>query len=167
VDPGERRDDSESSESGEAEATNATNVNSEKKKDDSEKKKDKSDKKEKDSEKKEDDSEKKEDDSDKDEETVPVEFSIVLCDSSGMEYRARLADYQYLQPAIKPDVFKSRLFWEDAGSEVILQYVSLPLKNIKNSEGEALSAGAIRSICFVFDAEKKGAVIIDQLGFSR
>jgi hypothetical protein len=109
----------------------------------------------------------KADDSDESEEPVPVDFSIVFTDSSGTEYRVRLTDFQYLQPAIKPQVFKSKLFWEDPESEVILQYVSLPLENIRNSEGFAVSAGAIRSICFVFDAEKKGTVVMDQLGFSR
>jgi hypothetical protein len=50
---------------------------------------------------------------------------------------------------------------------VTLQYVYLPLKNIKSSSGRAISAEAIRSISFVFDAEKEGALLLDQLGFSR
>jgi len=29
------------------------------------------------------------------------------------------------------------------------------------------AAGAIRSIGFIFDAEKKGTVLLDQIGFSR
>jgi dienelactone hydrolase len=110
-----------------------------------------------------DDAEDKEDE-DKDQE--PVDFSIVLKDTLGVEYRVGLGDFQKLQPAIKPEVFKSRLFWEDAESEVILQYVSLPLDKIGNPEGLAVSAGAIASISFVFDAEEKGVVLIDQLGFS-
>ena len=104
---------------------------------------------------------------DESDEAVPLDFSLVLTDSSGLEYRAALTDFQYLQPAIKPQVFKSKLFWEDQESEVILQYVSLPLDRIKSDAGEAVSAGAIRSIRFVFDGEEKGTVIIDQLGFSR
>ena len=98
---------------------------------------------------------------------VPVDFTIVFADSAGVEYRVKLGDFQMLQPAIKPPVFKSSLFWEDAESEVILQYIYLPLDKIKDSTGNPVSANAIRSICFVFDAEKKGAVLLDQLGFAR
>jgi len=101
------------------------------------------------------------------EDPVPVDFTIVLTDTIGLEYRVRLGDFQNLQPAIKPEVFKSRLFWEDPESEVILQYVYLPIDKIKSSAGKAISAGAIRSICFVFDAEKEGTLLLDQLGFAR
>ncbi len=96
-----------------------------------------------------------------------MDFIVVLTDTSGLEYRVRLGDFQNLQPAIKPEIFKSRLFWEDAESEVILQYVSLPLGKIKSSAGKPVSAGAIRSVGFIFDAEKNGTVLLDQVGFSR
>ena len=98
---------------------------------------------------------------------VPVDFTLAIRDTLGVEYTARLGDFQKLQPAIKPQVFKSRLFWEDPESEVILQYVSLPLEKIRNPDGLGISAGAIASISFVFDAGEKGTVLIDQLGFSR
>ena len=65
------------------------------------------------------------------EDPVPVNFTIVLSDSTGLEYRVKLGDFQNLQPAIKPQVFKSRLFWEDDESEVTLQYVYLPINKIK------------------------------------
>jgi len=100
------------------------------------------------------------------EDPVPVDFTIVLTDTTGLEYQVRLGDYQNLQPAIKPEVFKSRLFWEDPESEVTLQYVYLPIDKIKSSTGKAISAGAIRSISFVFDAEKEGTLLLDQLGFA-
>jgi Cutinase len=101
------------------------------------------------------------------EDPVPVDFSIVLSDTLGREYPVKLGDYHVLQPALKPMVFKSRLFWEDPESEVVLQYVAIPLEAFKNKEVRAISAGAIRSISFVFDAEKKGTVLLDQIGFSR
>jgi hypothetical protein len=101
------------------------------------------------------------------EDPLPLDFMLVLTDTSGMEYRARLGDFQKLQPAIKPEVFKSRLFWEDPESEVIPQYVSLPLNRIHNTEGEGISAGAIASISFVFDDEHKGTILLDQLGFTQ
>ena len=101
------------------------------------------------------------------EDPVPVDFTIVLTDTTGLEYRVKLGDFQNLQPAIKPEVFKSRLFWEDPESEVTLQYVYLPLKKIKSISGRAISAEAIRSISFVFDAEKEGTLLLDQVGFSR
>ena len=104
---------------------------------------------------------------DQDEDPVPVDLTLVLRDTSGLEYRVALGDFQYLQPAIKPQVFKSKLFWEDPESEVVLQYVHLPLEMIRNNQGISVSAGAIRSICFVFDAGKKGTLLLDQLGFSR
>jgi hypothetical protein len=106
-------------------------------------------------------------DEDEDEDPVPVDFIVVITDTSGLEYRVRLGDFQNLQPAIKPEIFKSRLFWEDAESEVVLQYVSLPLGKIKSSAGKPVSAGAIRSVGFIFDAEKEGTIILDQLGFAR
>jgi hypothetical protein len=78
-----------------------------------------------------------------------------------------MADYQRLQPPIKPEVFKSRLFWKDPESEVILQYVALPLEGFVNESGDRISAGDIRSVIFEFDEGEKGAVILDQIGFSR
>ena len=101
------------------------------------------------------------------EEKEPVDFTLVLTDSSGLEYRVKLGDFQKLQPAIKPPVFKSGMFTEDPESEVIPQYCYLPLDGFRNSMDEAVTAGAIRSICFVFDAEEKGTIYMDQLGFTR
>jgi hypothetical protein len=104
---------------------------------------------------------------DEEDEEVPVDFCLVFTDTSGLEYRVRLTDFQYLQPAIKPQVFKSKLFTEDAESEVILQYVSIPFEKAGNSSDTPLSAGALSSITFIFDAEKKGTVLLDQIGFAR
>jgi dienelactone hydrolase len=119
---------------------------------------------------------------------VPVDFCIVLTDGSGREFKVRLGDHLMLQPPIKPQVFKSGLFSDDAESEVVLQYVAIPLEAFQPSPEEPLaeqeeqlleqeehlpgqeehiSVEQIRSIRFVFDAEKKGSVIIDQLGFAR
>ncbi|MDF1573588.1 MAG: hypothetical protein P1P86_00145 [Bacteroidales bacterium] len=96
----------------------------------------------------------------------PIDFSLLLTDTSGIEYSVRLGDYHKLQPALKPEVFKSRLFWKDPESEVILQYISIPLEQFKSAEGEVLPPQSIRSICFVFDAEEKGTLLLDQLGFT-
>jgi hypothetical protein len=101
-----------------------------------------------------------------DEDPEPIDFKIVLTDTAGLEFRLNPGDYQMLQPAIKPPVFKARLFWEDPESEVIQQYVSLPLAEFRSSSGNAVPAGAIRSISFVFDAEEKGTLLLDQVGFS-
>jgi dienelactone hydrolase len=102
-----------------------------------------------------------------DEDPVPVDFSICMTDAFGKEYRVKLGQYQKLQPPIKPEVFKSRLFWDDPESEVILQYVSIPLEAFKDEEHKSIVVTEIRSIRFEFDAEKKGAVILDQIGFTR
>jgi hypothetical protein len=104
---------------------------------------------------------------DEEDEEVPVDFCLVFTDTSGLEYRVRLTDFQYLQPAMKPQVFKSKLFTEDAESEVVQQYVSIPFERVRNSSGSPLSAGALTSITFIFDAEKKGTVLLDQIGFAR
>lgn len=108
-----------------------------------------------------------ENDEDDEEEPEPMDFSIVLSDKDKVEYRVRVADYQRLQPPIKPEVFKSRLFWEDPESEVILQYVSIPLEGFVSDSGSHISATDIRSLCFEFDLGEKGSVILDQIGFSR
>ena len=47
-----------------------------------------------------------------------------------------------------------------------MQYVSITLEKIKNSVDKPISAGAICSICFIFDAEKKGTLLLDQVGFA-
>jgi len=109
-------------------------------------------------------SDSEEDDS---EDPDPVDFSIVLSDAGGSEYRVRLGDHQLLQPALKPEVYKSRLFWKDPESEVVVQYVAIPLSVFKNKNEQTISAGEIRSICFIFDAEKKGTVLLDQIGFTK
>jgi hypothetical protein len=101
------------------------------------------------------------------EEPEPLDFNIILTDKDSVEYRIGMADYQRLQPPIKPEVFKSRLFWEDPESEVILQYVTLPLEGFVSDSGRHLSASDICSITFVFDEGEKGSVILDQIGFSR
>ncbi len=100
-------------------------------------------------------------------EEEPIDFSIVLKDTAGVAYTVRMGDYLKLQPALKPAIFKSRLFWDDPESEVILQYVSIPLEQVKDSLDHSVSAGAISSITFIFDAEKKGTLLLDQLGFAR
>lgn len=113
-------------------------------------------------------SDKKSDDSDDSEDDpTPIDFTIVFTDSSGVEYSVRIGDFQKLQPPIKPEIYKSRLFWDDPESEVTVQYVSIPIRKIKKSTGQPVSAGAIHSICFIFDAEEKGTVLLDQIGFSR
>ncbi len=123
-------------------------------------------------------------------EPLPVDFEIRLTDADGRLYRMRLGDHMKLQPPIKPTVYKSKLFWEDPDSEVILQYVRIPLEafrfasqangqsvneELSNPEEPGISgagtgptgAGAIRTITFVFDGEGKGSVVLDQIGFSR
>jgi hypothetical protein len=102
-----------------------------------------------------------------DEEEVPVDFCMVLTDGSGKEYKVRLGDHLMLQPPIKPQVFKSGLFFDDAESEVVLQYVAIPVGAFLSDQEEQITVEEIRSIRFVFDAEQKGSVIIDQLGFAR
>ena len=119
-----------------------------------------------------------------------MDFEIRLTDADGRLYRMRLGDHMKLQPPIKPTVYKSKLFWEDPESEVILQYVRIPLEAFRfetqangqsvneeasNPEEPGISgtgtgppgAGAIRTITFVFDGEGKGSVVLDQIGFSR
>jgi len=59
------------------------------------------------------------------------------------------------------------MFTKDPESEAIAQYCCLPLDRFRDSLDVAVSPGAIRSICFVFDAEKKGSIYVDQLGFTR
>ncbi len=102
-----------------------------------------------------------------DAEEEPIDFSIVLTDTAGVAYTVRMGDYLKLQPALKPVIFKSRLFWDDPESEVVLQYVSIPLEQVKDSLDHAVSAAAISSITFLFDAGKKGTLLLDQLGFAR
>lgn len=128
------------------------------------------------------------------EEFVPIDFTIELTDTGGNRYRLRMGEYIMLQPPIKPQVFKSNLFWDDPESEVILQYVRLPLEAFRADSTEAFSAGSrelvsgsglpvvegttpdgkmppaaeqIRTIKFVFDGQGKGSVVLDQIGFSR
>jgi hypothetical protein len=100
-------------------------------------------------------------------EARPMDFSLVLTDRDSVSYRVNLADYQRLQPPIKPEVYKTRLFWEDPESEVILQYVAIPLEGFLSDSGMHIVAGEIRGIHFEFDQGEKGAVILDQIGFSR
>lgn len=107
-------------------------------------------------------------------EPVPVDFTIWVTDKSGNQFRVRLGDYLKLQPPIKPAVFKSALFWNDPESEVILQYVRIPLEGFRPHNTEDFGTGApgpaaeaIRSVRFVFDGEGKGSVVLDQIGFGR
>lgn len=115
-----------------------------------------------------DDEKDSEDDTDTvdDEDPVPVDFTLELTDTLGIKYELRLGEFQILQPAIKPEVYKSRLFLDEPESEVVFQYVSLPLNEFKDKQDKCISAGAIRSITFIFSAEKKGTVLLDQIGFA-
>lgn len=110
-----------------------------------------------------------EDTEDKDE-PVPVDFDIRLTDAQGNRFRARLGTWMKLQPPIKPQVFKSGLFWDDPESEVILQYVRIPLDAFLYESPDSaadLRPEAIRTVSFVFDGEGKGSVVLDQIGFTR
>ncbi len=123
--------------------------------------------------KKEQDKAKRKDERDRDdgkeeeEEPLPVDFTITLTDMGGAEFRIKVSDYQKIQPPVKPEVFKSKLFWDDPESEVILQYVLIPLDAFMDERRNRITASEIRSISFEFDSEKKGAVILDQIGFSK
>jgi len=103
----------------------------------------------------------------KEEDPVPVDFCIVLSNAAGEEFQLRLGDYLMLQPAIKARVFKSGILHDDPDSEVVLQYIALPVKDFLNEEKASIRVEEIRTVRFVFDAEKKGSVLIDQLGFTR
>ncbi len=96
----------------------------------------------------------------------PLDFSIQLIGREGKEFQIRVGDYQKLQPAIKPQVFKSKIFWEDPESEVILQYFALPLNEFRNDSMEIIAPAKIRAIEFLFDGERNGTIVLDQVGFS-
>ncbi len=100
------------------------------------------------------------------EDPVPIDFTIVLTDTSTMEYRVKLGDFQKLQVPIKPKVYKSRLFWDDPESEVVLQYIAIPMEAFRSVDQAGIQGGAICSIRFEFDGEKKGSLILDQIGFT-
>jgi len=103
----------------------------------------------------------------KDEKKEPYDFNIILTDKEGVAFKVKMGDYQKLQPPLKPEVFKSRLFWDDPESEVIQQYISIPLKGFLNEDEDHIAASSIRSVCFEFGIGEKGSVILDQIGFSK
>ena len=107
------------------------------------------------------------DDEDEDKEKEPYDFTVLLMDEKGEDFKVKVGNYQKLQPPLKPEVFKSRLFWKDPESEVVQQYVALPLEGFVSDSGGHLPASEISSITFVFDEGEKGSVILDQIGFSR
>ena len=100
------------------------------------------------------------------EEPEPFDVGIMLIDSAGRAYRTRLGDYVAVQPPLKPEVFKSRLFWDDPESEVIQQYVLISLESFRSDTGERPPAEEVRIIKFVFDHPKSGTLILDQIGFT-
>lgn len=112
--------------------------------------------------------EKKDDTGDEklEEDPVPIDFTIVLTDTSTTEYRVKVGDFQKLQVPIKPKVYKSRLFWKDPESEVVLQYITIPMEAFRSADHAGIPGEAIHSIRFEFDGEKKGSIILDQIGFT-
>lgn len=96
----------------------------------------------------------------------PLDLSVVLVDANGEEARAVLADTRLVQPQLKAQLYKLKLFESNAQSEPVLQSYVLPLADFVQ-DNPAFDPAALRSVRFVFDRTPRGSVILDGVGFRR
>ena len=116
------------------------------------------------------------DDKDKDEENKdndekdkakdPIDFTIVLEDSSGQKVEFPLSDFSALQREIETVIWKIDFLTGDKESEPIFQTFYYPLESIQKRNLN-FDVSNIKKITYRFDKSKKGVVVIDNIGFMK
>ncbi len=114
-------------------------------------------------------SEKKaEEEADDDEKTPdpPLDFTITLTDSNGESLIFLLSEFSHLQRQVKSRLMKIDFLDEKDHSENIFQTFFFDLGKLK-SQNQEFKISELEEIRFEFDQNKKGVIILDQLGITE
>ncbi|MGZ2369270.1 hypothetical protein ACXR6G_05760 [Ancylomarina sp. YFZ004] len=113
--------------------------------------------------------EKKDDDNDKeenDEPKKPIDFTIQLRNASGQTVSFPLSQFSPLQRVIEVMIMKADFILDDKQSEKVFQTFYFPIEQFqKNNPNFTLSN--IEEIRFIFDNNKSGVIVIDNIGFMK
>lgn len=92
----------------------------------------------------------------------PIDFTIVLTDSSGASVSTKLSDYSSLQRQITVDVLKNTELQTTKTSEAVYNTFFLDIKKVSKQTPE-FNLKAIKSMTFLFDQTKQGVVVLDKI----
>ena len=114
-----------------------------------------------------DEDEEEEKDQDEEEQVEPklLDLTIVLTDAQGESASLPLSHDQPLYPQIKTMTRRVGLLPPYASNEVIFRHYTFALEEFAAVNG-AFDSTRIREICFRFDRDPKGAIILDDVGFA-
>ncbi len=100
-----------------------------------------------------------------DDEPEPLDWSIVVTDDAGASASLPLSHDRPLYPLIQAPTRRASILEIQATSEVVFHRYQLGLGDFRQAN-LAFDPTAIREIRFVFDANPKGVIVIDDIGFA-
>ncbi|MEO1406384.1 MAG: MFS transporter, partial [Pseudomonadota bacterium] len=102
---------------------------------------------------------------DEDAKDALLDWSLILADTGGREARLALSSHGLLPPQVASNVSKAKSLssWDD--KEVVMRRYTLPISDFKTEE-VGFDREQIREIRFEFDRSPRGAIFIDDIGFT-
>lgn len=108
----------------------------------------------------------KEDDEEENVPDAPLDFTIILTDSSGETLSFLLSEFSHLQRQIKSRVLKIDFLDDNDHSENIFQTFLFDLGKL-NSLNPSFQPALLREIRFDFDQNESGVIIMDKFGITK
>lgn len=96
----------------------------------------------------------------------PLDLSIVLKDSSGVEVSFLLSEFSALQRQIVVNTLKTDFLEGDGSSEIVFQKFSFDLAKLKD-QNSSFNPYQLQEIRFLFDQSENGVIVLDKIGFSK
>ncbi|WP_296698536.1 hypothetical protein, partial [Algoriphagus sp.] len=97
---------------------------------------------------------------------APLDFTIILTDSSGQKISFLLSEFSHLQRQIKSRVLKIDFLDDKDHSENIFQTFFFDFDEVSSKNPE-FDLSSLREIRFDFNQNESGVLILDQVGFSK
>ncbi len=109
------------------------------------------------------------DDPEKEEEKdePPVRLSVEVVDEAGRSGKVLLNRYGPVRRPIEIRIQRRDDQQYAANTEMVLQSYSIPLADFLSAGADAVDLSSLREIRLLFDESKAGAVVLDEIGFSR
>ena len=105
-------------------------------------------------------------DEDKDDKSLGLDWSIILTDVNGKEASVQLSQDHLLFKQIKTQTRRLSFLFYLPDSEAIMRHFSYPLAKFKEVT-PALDLAQLQTLRFKFDKSDKGAIYLDDIGFSK
>ena len=116
------------------------------------------------------DDDEKDDDEDKSDDKdipkEPIDFTIELNDSFGEKVSFPLSDFAPLQRVIEVMINKTGFIFDDKESEIIFQTFYFPTEQFLEINPKFTTSN-IEEIRFIFNKNKSGVIVIDNIGFMK